>query len=110
MAYPSSPYIEEREGSLFVGGRRVFLDSIVIHHREGKSPAEILQNFPTLKLWQIYGAIAYYLENEQLIDGYVAEGLRQFDEARARCWADPYMAALHARLEKARQEMLAKRT
>ncbi len=84
------------------------LDSIVIHYQEGKSPAQTVESFPVLKLWQVYGAIAYYLEHEEPILEYVAEGQRWFDEARAKCWADPYMAALHARLEKARQEMLSK--
>jgi uncharacterized protein (DUF433 family) len=45
---------------------------VVIHFRQGTSPERIVQSFPTLELARIYGAIAYYLENQQLIDEYVA--------------------------------------
>lgn len=108
MAYPSSPYIEERNGGLYIAGRRVMLDSIVIHYQQGKSPTEIVESFPVLELWQVYGAIAYYLENEQIVGEYVEEGKREFERRRAACWADPHMAALRARLEAARDEVLSK--
>lgn len=110
MTYPISPYIEQRNGGLYLAGRRVMLDSIVIYHRQGKTPAEIVELFPVLKLWQVYGAIAYYLENQELIQEYVAEGLREFDRRRAESRKDPKSAALWSRLEKARQEMASKRT
>ena len=52
MAYPASPYIEERHGGLYVAGTRVSLDSVVICFREGASPDSIVQSFSTLKLSQ----------------------------------------------------------
>ena len=74
MAYPASPYIEERDGGLYVAGARMSLDSVVIRFQEGSSPDRIVHSFPTLKLPQGYGAISHYLENEEKIDEYVAEG------------------------------------
>ncbi len=67
MAYPASPYIEERNGGLYVVGTRVSLDSVLIDFRQRASPEKIVQAFSTLKLSQVYGAIAYYLENEEII-------------------------------------------
>src|SRR5438445_92116 len=64
MVYPASPYIEERNGGLYVAGTGVSLDSVVIRFQQGASPDKIVQSFPTLKLSHAYGAIAYYLENE----------------------------------------------
>ena len=58
MAYPASAYIEGRNGGLYVAGTRVSLDSVVIRFQEGASPERIVQSFPTLKLSQVYGAIA----------------------------------------------------
>ncbi len=107
MAYPASPYIDERNGGLYVAGTRVSLDSVVIHFQEGASPDKIVHSFSTLKLSQVYGAIAYYLENEEVISKYVAEGEREFEQSAVPLsQTDP---ELFARLEAARREMSSKR-
>src|ERR1051325_11396119 len=81
VSYPASPYIEERNGGLYVAGTRVSLDSVVIRFQEGSSPERIVQSFPALKLSQVYGAIAYYLENELTINEYLAEGERELERS-----------------------------
>ena len=45
MAYPVSPYIEERNGGLYVAGSGVSLDSVVIRFQEGADPGKIVQSF-----------------------------------------------------------------
>lgn len=77
MAYPVSPYIEERNGGLYLAGSRVSLDSIVISFQDHESPARIVESFPTLTLSQVYGAIVYYLEHEEMVKEYIAEGERE---------------------------------
>ena len=52
-------YIEERDGSYYVAGTRISLDSIVHAFRRGESPETICQNFELLRLEEVYGAIAY---------------------------------------------------
>ena len=102
MKYPASPYIEARDGGLYLAGTRVSLDSVVIRFQQGASPEKINQSFPTLKRAQIYGAIAYYLENEAMI-----EGEREFDRVEAPLsQTDP---ELFARLEGARRQIGSKR-
>ena len=105
--YPVSVYIEEREGALYVTGSRVSLDSVVIRFQQGASPERINQSFPTLKRSQVYGAIAYYLENEQLVNEYVASGERQCESAEPLSHTDP---ELFARLEAVRRHVGSKRT
>ena len=108
MLFPACPYIEERNGGLYVAGTRVSLDSVVILFQEGASPEKIVQSFSTLKLSQVYGAIAYYLENEQAINEYLAEGEREFERS-----AVPLSQAnpdLYARLEAARRQLGSKRS
>ena len=108
MAFPACPYIEERNGGLYVAGTRVSLDSVVIPFQEGASPEKIVQSFSTLKLSQVYGAIAYYLENEQAINEYVAEGEREFERLVVPLsQANP---DLYARLEAARPQLGSKRS
>jgi len=106
MMYPTSPYIEERNGGLYIAGTRVSLDSVLINFRCGASPEKIVQAFSTLKLSQVYGAIAYYLENEKTINDYLAEGERFFESAPRLSQTNP---ELFARLEAARQEFSSKR-
>jgi uncharacterized protein (DUF433 family) len=101
--YPISPYVEERDGGLYVAGTRLSLDSVVIRFQQGTSPEKIVQSFPSLKLSQVYGAIAYYLENETTVSAYIAEGEREIERSAAPLSkADP---ELSARLEAARQQM-----
>ena len=65
----SKEYVEERNGGLYVAGTRVSLDSIVQCFNDGLSPETILEEFETLTLAQVYGAITYYLENQAVVDG-----------------------------------------
>ncbi len=108
MAYPASPYVEERNGGLYVAGTRVSLDSVVIRFQQGVSPEKIVQSFAALKLSQVYGIIAYYLENEKLIAGYIAEGEREFERAAAPL--SQTNPDLFARLESARRQIGSKRS
>jgi hypothetical protein len=63
--------------------------------------------FPTLKLSQIYGAIAYYLENETAIDEYIVEGERELK--RSVPPLSQTNPKLFARLEAARRQIASKR-
>jgi uncharacterized protein (DUF433 family) len=107
MAYPVSPYIEERDGGLYVAGTRVSLDTVVINFQEGESPERIVEAFSTLKLSHVYGAIAYYLEHEELVREYIAEGERELE--RTVPPLSEQAPELFARLEAARREMGLKR-
>ena len=80
--FPVSPYIEERDGALKIAaGTHVSLSSVVISFQDGQSPESIVQSFPTLTLAQVYGAIAYYLENEHTIDDSIAQVQREFEQS-----------------------------
>jgi uncharacterized protein (DUF433 family) len=81
VAFPVSPYIEERSGGLYVAGSGVSLDSVVIRFQQGASPDKLVHSFPSLKLSQVYGVIAYYLENEKAIQDYIAQGERELERS-----------------------------
>jgi uncharacterized protein (DUF433 family) len=57
-----------------VAGTRVSLDSIVYAFRGGESAETIQQNFPSLTLEQVYGAIAFYLGRPAEIDANIRQG------------------------------------
>jgi len=75
-------YIEQREDNYFVRGSRVSLDSIVYGFLDGESPETTRDNFPTLTLEQIYGAIAFYLGHQSEIDAYLKKKGAAFEDSR----------------------------
>ena len=80
MSFPLSPYLEQEDGALRIKGTRVGIEPIVVRFQEGASPEKIADSFPTVTLAQVYGAIAYYLDNKQLIDEYMAESQRVLEK------------------------------
>jgi uncharacterized protein (DUF433 family) len=101
VIYPVSPYIDQRNGGLYIAGGGVSLDSVAIRFQQGASPEKIVHSFPALKLSQVYGAIAYYLENEAMINSYLAEGERELE--RSAVSLNQENPELFARLQAARQ-------
>jgi uncharacterized protein (DUF433 family) len=102
------PYVEERDGSLYVSKTGVSLDSVLMRFQSGASLEKIGRSFPSLKLSDVYGAIAYYLENEKAVNEYLAEGEREFEEsALPLSRTNP---ELFDRLEAARRQIGAKRS
>lgn len=77
----ANQYVESRQGGFYVAGAQVSLDSIVYAFRTGDSPESIRQNFPSLTLEQVYGAIAFYLAHQSEVDRNIIEGEAEFDRA-----------------------------
>jgi uncharacterized protein (DUF433 family) len=95
-----SDYIEQRSGGFYVAGTRVSLDSIVYSFKGGDSPETIRQNFSSLSLEQVHGAIAYYLAHEHEVDTNIREG--EEDLQRTVPPLSESSQELYARLERAR--------
>lgn len=78
----SKQYVEQHEAGYWLLGSRVSLDSIVYSFLQGELPEHIVQSFPTLTLEQVYGAIAFYLSNREVVDAYLKEGEAQLKQLR----------------------------
>ena len=72
-----TPYIEQRDNGFYVTGTHVSLDSLVYAFRSGESPESIQQQFPSLSLEQVYGAVAFYLGRRPEVDANIREGEEQ---------------------------------
>ncbi len=100
--YLVNEYVDTSDNVYRIAGSRVSLDSIVYAFRRGASPESIQRSFPTITLEAVYGAIAYYLANQDEVDAYLAEGDSEFadlqDKSRSnhRDW--------YARLQAAKKE------
>lgn len=92
MAFPATmeavPLYRDDHGIVRVGGTRVTLDSVVWAFRQGATPEEIAARYPTLLLADVYGVIAYYLHQTEVVDVYLrdrqAAAAAQRDRAEAR--------------------------
>jgi uncharacterized protein (DUF433 family) len=73
-------YIEQRNEGYWIEGTRISLDSIVYSFLNGDAPEIIAQNFPLLSLEQVYGAIAFYLANKEIIDAYLKQSEVEFEK------------------------------
>jgi uncharacterized protein (DUF433 family) len=74
-------YVEQRDGGYYIAGTRITLDIIILAFKEGESPEMILQSFPMAgPLVRVYGAIIFYLENQEKVETYLAD--------QERLWAD----------------------
>ena len=57
------PLSMDQDGVLRVGDTRVSLDSVIYAFQDGATPEEIVQQFTTLDLADVYSVIGYYLQN-----------------------------------------------
>jgi len=70
------------DGVVRVGSTRVTLDTVVESFRDGLTPEEIQQQYPSLGLTHVYSAITYYLHHRSEVEEYLEERARQRAEVR----------------------------
>jgi uncharacterized protein (DUF433 family) len=94
----NNPYIEYRDGVYRVAGKRVSLNSIVYRWREGLSPETIQQDcFPVLTRAEVFGALAFYFDNQDQIDEYLGQAEEQ-EEVIGRQLREQY-PEIHRKLD-----------
>lgn len=60
-------------GVVRVCGTRVPLDTVVEAFRDGASAEEIVEQYPSLQLADVYAIISYYLRHSAEVDDYLAQ-------------------------------------
>lgn len=98
--------IRDIDGDLFVGSSRVLLQNLVVARKRGETPEQMRDNFPGLSLAQIYGAIVYYLEHQDVLDAKFLADELALDEAHAANYSAhaEFFDAMRARFEAARAQ------
>jgi uncharacterized protein (DUF433 family) len=56
-----------------IDGTRVRVLNIVYLLREGYSPEQMLEQYPSLSLAQIHAALAYYYDHKEEVESYIKE-------------------------------------
>lgn len=94
---------EHAYGSIRITGHRIGLLHIVRHYNDGYSPEMLQCEFPTLSLALIHKVIAFYLENKEEVDAYVARCEEEIERHRAATPPGPSTEELRRRLEAMRK-------
>ena len=69
-------------GVIRIGDTRVSLDSVIIAFNQGRAPEEIVYDFDSLTLSEVYATISYYLQNQKEVDSYLADRSKQNEQLR----------------------------
>ena len=80
-------YVIEVDGAYRVTGSRASLISVVYDFLSGLSPESIADNYDTLTLEQVYGAITYYLAHRAEVDPHLLRNRSKFDALRLQARA-----------------------
>lgn len=70
----------DEHGVMRVGNARAMLDGIVYSFLEGHTPETIREQYPSLDLEQVYGAITYYLANREQVHQYLDRQQNKWNE------------------------------
>ena len=90
------------DGSIRIGSTRIPIERVIQEYQDGTSPAAIVEAYPTVKLADVFGVLAYYFRHMAEIDAYIAERERQADELQQQ------IEAKYGSQEGARERLLKK--
>jgi uncharacterized protein (DUF433 family) len=78
----------DTDGVARVGGTRVTLDTVISAFKDGSTPEEIVTQYPSVALSDVYSIISYYLQQTKEVDTYLerrstqAKSTREQNETR----------------------------
>jgi len=76
------PLETDADGVVRVGETRVTLDTVVAAFKEGATAEEIVYQYPSLNLTDVYFVIAYYLQHRPDVEAYLRWRQQQANEVR----------------------------
>lgn len=76
------PLETDADGVVRISGTRVMLDTVVAAFLEGAIAEEIVYQYPSLGLADVYAVLAYYLQHRPQVETYLHQRQAQADETR----------------------------
>lgn len=73
---------QTESGVLRIGDSRVSLDTVITAFAQGATPEQIVEDYDSLELAEVYAAISYYLQNREEVENYLARRKVQRDQLR----------------------------
>jgi uncharacterized protein (DUF433 family) len=100
--------LTQGEGGVFrITGTRVTLDSIVREFKDGATPEQIQEDFPSVTLSDIYSVVAYYLQHARMVEAYLSEQAQAAKELRREVEGRADTHGLRERLRQRRAQATA---
>ncbi len=100
---PSSQYVEIRNPGCYVAGTRIGLDIIVREFRDGRSPEEIFEAYPSIgSLAKTYGVLTFILEHAGDVDSYLKEQDERWEDFKS---SHPLPRGMSERFERAKRDL-----
>ena len=93
-----SPLRRDAQGVLRIGSTRIPLDTVINCFHLGYSPEEMIQQFPTLNLVDVYAAISIYLHNRESLDAYLEARRKEGEQLQQEIMRQPHMQGIRERL------------
>jgi uncharacterized protein (DUF433 family) len=88
------------DGSIRIGQTRVLLEIVIHAFQRGDTPESIVEDFPALRLDDVYAVLAYYLRHRSEVDEYLAQVGREANTIRQKIEASQETQHLRERLLK----------
>ena len=82
MTHEPTQFEPSPDGVIRIGSTRVTLDTVVEAFCEGMTPERIAEQYPSVRLDEIYSAIAFYLRHREEVDAYLRQRRDQSDAVR----------------------------
>ena len=76
------PLATDADGTVRVGGTRVTLDTVVDAFRQGLTAEGIAEQYPSLRLADVYSVLGYVLAHPAEVDAYLGERQRLAADVR----------------------------
>lgn len=76
----SIPLQKESDGTIYVTGTRIPLDTIITAYLNGDSAEEIVDSFDSLRLSDVYAIISYYLDRQDSVNAYLQARQAEADQ------------------------------
>jgi len=76
------PLKADKDGVVRVGKTRITLDTVISAFSDGATAEEIVQQYPSLSLADVYQVIGYFLRRSSEVEAYLRERKAQAETAR----------------------------
>jgi uncharacterized protein (DUF433 family) len=91
------------DGFIHVSGHRIGLASLIYYYNDGLSAEMLASEYPTVSLSLVHKVIAFYLDNREAVDQYIARCNDEIGRQRSLAAKGPSTSELRKRMEALRR-------
>jgi uncharacterized protein (DUF433 family) len=77
------PIEDDADGVIRVSKTRITLDSLVAAFKDGATPEEIAQQYPSVSLADVYSIMGYYLRHTRDVEAYLTKRAEKAGQVRS---------------------------